>query len=284
MGALDGKVALITGAARGQGRQHAITLAEQGADIIAVDLCETPAHIAIPGSTKADFDETVRLVEALDRRIVTAIGDVRDQAFLTAAVDAGVAELGRLDIVCANAGVWAVDATDGPATPEERRALWDATMSINVDGVYTTLEAAVPHILAGERGGSIVITSSTAAMRGQGSIERFGSRLQAAQVAYNASKHAVVGIMRNYALELAPFSIRVNCVAPTGVNTPMTQNDVVGAIAERHLDLFALMANPMPVGVVEPEDISNAVLYLVTDAGRYVTGTTIPVDGGYLIK
>jgi SDR family mycofactocin-dependent oxidoreductase len=284
MGSLDGKVALITGAARGQGRSHAVRLAEEGADVIAVDLCAQPDAVAIAGATREDLAETEQQVLALDRRIVTAVGDVRDLEHLGTAVAKGVAEFGGLDIICANAGVWAVDPSPEDPTPQERRAIWEATTSINLTGVWNTLEAGVPAMIAGGRGGAIVITTSTAAFKGMGSIGPFGSRLQVAQAAYGASKHGLVGLMRSSALELAKHRIRVNCVAPTGVRTPMTDNAVVAALGEAHPDLFALLTNAMDVDVVEPEDISNAILYLVSDAGRYVTGTSVPVDAGFLLK
>jgi SDR family mycofactocin-dependent oxidoreductase len=284
MGLLDGKVALVTGAARGQGRSHAVRLAEEGADVIAVDLCDQPDFVAIAGATRADLEDTEQQVLALDRRIVTAVGDVRDLEHVSTAVAKGVAELGGLDIVCANAGVWAVDPSPGDTTPEERRGIWEATVSINLTGVWNTLEAAVPAMIEGGRGGAIVITTSTAAFKGLDSIGPFGSRLQVCQAAYGASKHGLTGLMRSYAFGLAKHNIRVNCVAPTGVRTPMTQNAVVETLAGSHPELFTLLSNVLDVDAVEPEDISNAILYLVSDAGRYVTGTTIPVDAGFLLK
>jgi SDR family mycofactocin-dependent oxidoreductase len=283
MALLEGKVALVTGAARGQGRSHALRLAEEGADVIAVDLCAQPATVAQPGSGPEDLAETARQVEELDRRIVTAQADVRDLARLTEVVRSGVAELGGLDIVCANAGIWAVGAEAGTGR-ELRPGIWDETIAINLTGVWNTFEATVPILVEAGRGGAIVITSSTAGLKGMATLGDFDSLAQAAQTAYTAAKHGVVGLMRNYALQLAPHSIRVNTVHPTGVETPMIVNDVTTTLMESFPGFADLTRNPMPVDVVEPRDISNAILYLVSDAGRYVTGVTLPVDAGFLVK
>jgi len=276
MGVLDGKVAFITGAARGQGRSHAVRLAEEGADIIAVDLCAQPETVSTPGSTPEDLAETVAQVEALDRRIVSSIADIRDQARLADVATEGVAELGRLDIVLANAAIWALPERE-PEGIEERVKVWKETVDINLTGQWNTLEATVPILIEQGQGGAIVITSSTAALKSM-SI----NSLQ--QTAYTAAKHGVIGLMRNYAVELAPHSIRVNTVAPTGVETPMIQNELVERYLEGHPELLDLMANALPVPAVEPRDISNGILYLVSDAGRYVTGTTLPVDAGFLVR
>jgi NAD(P)-dependent dehydrogenase (short-subunit alcohol dehydrogenase family) len=253
MGVLDGKVAFITGAARGQGRSHAIRLAQEGADIIAVDICAQ-----------------------LDRRIQASIADVRDLARLTEVVEEGVAELGRLDIVLANAGIWAVSEEE-PVGPQARAKKWQETIDVNLTGAWNTVEAALPSLIAGGRGGSIVLTSSTAALKSM-------SLNEVSQTAYTAAKHGVIGVMRNYAVELAKYSIRVNTVAPTGVATPMVINPVAEKYLEKHPELGDLMANLLPVPTVDPVDISNAILFLVSDAGRYVTGITIPVDAGFLVK
>ncbi len=282
MGSLAGKVALVTGAARGQGRSHAVRLAEEGADVIAIDLCEQPATVSQPGATKADLDETVREVERLDRRVVPFVADVRNLEELRTVVARGVAELGRLDIVCANAGIWAVGADAGPDCPD-RSAVWAETIAINLTGVWNTLEVSVPTMIEQGEGGAIVMTSSTAGVRAMGTIGGMTSHAQVAQTAYTAAKHGVLGLMRNYALELAPSSIRVNAVIPTGVATPMVQNDVTEALMAAHPEIGELMGNALPVAVVEPRDVSNAVVYLVSDSGRYVTGTALPVDAGFLV-
>lgn len=276
MGVLEGRVAFVTGAARGQGRSHAVRLAEEGADIIAIDICDQPSTVSVPGATRADLDETVRQVEKLDRRVVARVADVRDVTRLIEVVHEGVTELGRLDIVVANAAVWAVGATE-PEDVEERQRVWQETLAINLSGQFNTLEATVPTLVEQGEGGAIVLTSSTAGLKSM-AINSL------AQTAYTAAKHGVVGLMRNYAVELAPHRIRVNTIHPTSVHTPMIENEVTAAYLEQHPDLAGLMANLLPVDAVDPVDISNGVLYLVSDAGRYVTGITLPVDAGFLVK
>ena len=272
MGTLDGKVAFITGAARGQGRSHAVALAREGADIIAVDLCAQAATVEYPMATPADLAQTVEEVEALDRRIVATRADVRDLPALTAAVADGVAQLGRLDIVLANAGI----STPAP-TLEMDEQVWDEMIAINLTGVWKTVKAAVPHIQATGDGGSVVITSSLAAMYSNPNTAH-----------YTAAKAGLVGFMKVLAKELAPESIRVNTIHPTTVATGMILNDPTYRLFRPDLDaptradfeVAALTLNKLPVAALEPIDISNAVLYLVTDAGRYVTGTTFVVDAG----
>jgi SDR family mycofactocin-dependent oxidoreductase len=276
MGVLDGKVAFITGAARGQGRSHAVRLAEEGADIIAVDLCKQPETVSVPGATPEDLQETVSQVEAFGRRIVARQVDVRDLTRLSLVAREGVAELGRLDIVVANAGIWAVGATE-PEGPEARAKVWAESIDIDLTGVWNTTEATIPILIEAGQGGAIVLTSSTAGLKSM-SINSL------AQNAYTAAKHGVVGLMRNLAVEMAPHMIRVNTIHPTSVHTPMIENDVTAAYVEAHPETMALMSNLMPVDAVDPVDISNGVLYLVSDAGRYVTGITLPVDAGFLVK
>ena len=198
MGQLDGKVAFITGAARGQGRSHAITLAREGADIIAVDLCQQAESVPYPMATPDDLAETVKEVEALDRRIVATQADVRDYAAVKAALDDGVAQLGHLDIVSANAGIFSFGSLE-----ELDETHWQDMIDVNLTGVWHAAKAAIPHLKAGGRGGSIVLTSSTAGINGIGGPSRGG-------LGYTASKHGVVGLMRSYANTLAPHSIRVN--------------------------------------------------------------------------
>ncbi|MEU3272498.1 mycofactocin-coupled SDR family oxidoreductase [Saccharomonospora sp. NPDC006951] len=279
MGRVSGKVAFITGAARGQGRSHAIRLAEEGADIIAVDLCESVPSVNrfYEGATEADLAETVAEVEKLDRRIVATKADVRDYAALKAAVDDGVAQLGRLDIVSANAGIFIFGDQSQNVSEQD----WDDVNDINSKGVWHTCKAAIPHLIEQGTGGSIVLTSSTAGIKGTPNV-----------VAYTASKHAVVGIMRTLALELGPHSIRVNTVHPTGVNTDMIQNeatyrlflpDVQNPTREEAAPAFG-STNALPIPWVEPVDISNAVLFLASDEARYVTGTELKVDAGYTTK
>jgi SDR family mycofactocin-dependent oxidoreductase len=270
MGKLEGKVAFITGAARGQGRSHAIRLAQEGADIIASDICAQVDTVAYPMATPEDLAETVREVEALDRRIVAQQADVRDPAALKAVFDAGVAQLGPVDIVVANAGI-------APLSTREQYQAWQDVIDINLTGVFNTVETVIPSMIGRGQGGAIVLTSSTAGINGIGGPTRGG-------LGYTASKHGVVGLMRSYANNLAPHRIRVNSVHPTGVRTPMIVNDVMAEFLAQDPSLGNAIANALPVGVVEPVDISNAIVWLVSDDARYVTGVTLPVDAGYTNK
>ncbi len=270
MGKLDGKVAFITGAARGQGRSHAIRLAQEGADIIAVDICQQIDTVPYPMSTPDDLAETVKEVEGLDRRIFARQADVRDEAGLKAAFDAGVAELGPVDIVLANAGI-------APMSLRETHDAWQDVIDVNLTGVFNTVETAIPSMIERNQGGAIVLTSSTAGINGIGGPTRGG-------LGYTAAKHGVVGLMRSYANNLAPHSIRVNTVHPTGVNTPMVVNDAMQEFLAQDPSLSNAMANALPVPMVEPVDISNAILWLVSDDARYVTGITVPVDAGFTNK
>ncbi len=268
MGRVDGKVALITGAARGQGRSHAIRLAEEGADVIAVDICSDIASVPYALATRADLDETVTAVEALDRRIVATVADVRDAAALTAAVDAGVAQLGRLDIVSANAGICTVQRWD-----EVTREVWQDTLDTNLTGVWNTCVAAIPHLIAAG-GGSIVITSSTAGIKGLPFL-----------APYVAAKHGVVGVGRSLANELSAHSIRVNTVHPTGVDTPMVAGlGGLEPILGKDPLLGPIFMNTLPVEITDARDVSNAVLWLASDESRYVTGLELTVDAGNTIR
>jgi SDR family mycofactocin-dependent oxidoreductase len=267
-GRVAGKVAFITGAARGQGRSHAIRLAQEGADIIAVDICEDIASAGYGMATEADLADTVKAVEALDRRIFAQKADVRDASALKAALDAGVAELGRLDIVSANAGICTVQTWD-EVTPE----VWQDTLDTNLTGVWNTMVAATPHLIA-NGGGSIICTSSTAGIKGLPFLSP-----------YVAAKHGVVGIARSLANELAQYKIRVNTVHPTGVQTPMVAGlGGLDAILGRDPQLGPIFMNTYPIEIVEPVDISNAVLFLASDEARYVTGLQFTVDAGNTIR
>jgi len=267
-GRVAGKVAFITGAARGQGRSHAIRLAEEGADIIAVDICEDIASVGYGLATEADLAETVKAVEALDRRIFAQKADVRDLQGLKAAVDAGVAELGKLDIVSANAGICTVQTWD-EVTP----AVWQDTLNTNLTGVWNTMVVAAPHLIA-NGGGSIICTSSTAGIKGLPFL-----------APYVAAKHGVVGIARSMANELAHHKIRVNTVHPTGVQTPMMEGlGGLDPILGKDPQLGPIFMNTLPVEIVEPVDISNAVLFLASDEARYVTGLEFTVDAGNTIR
>jgi len=276
-GRVQGKVAFITGAARGQGRSHAIRLAQEGADIIAVDVCEDVATVPYHGATQADLAETVQAVEALDRRIVATQADVRDYGAVKAALDDGVAQLGHLDIVSANAGIFSFGSLE-----ELDETHWQDMIDVNLTGVWHAAKAAIPHLRAAG-GGSMILTSSTAGLM---AIPHIGH--------YTAAKHGVVGLMRTLALELAPDMIRVNSVHPTSVDTDMIQNsatyELFGAdlpVDQRTREVLGSRfqeLNALPIPWVEPVDISNAVLWLASDESRYVTGVTLPIVAGSLIK
>ena len=272
MGKLDGKVAFITGAARGQGRSHAVRLAEEGADIIGVDICDQVGTVSYPMATREDLAETVALVEKLDRRMVSHVADVRDSAALKAAVADGVATLGRLDIVLANAGVM----FQGLAPGRDDEAFRDA-VDIMLVGVWNTIQAALPTLREQGQGGSIVITSSGNGLKGMVAGTNGGN------FGYAAAKHGTTGIMRMYANLLAPESIRVNMVHPTGVDTPMLVG-FSGLDASANPVIAASLVNPLPVKVIQPIDVSNAIAWLVSDEARYVTGITLPVDAGATVK
>ncbi|CUU57080.1 SDR family mycofactocin-dependent oxidoreductase [Parafrankia irregularis] len=270
MGKLDGKVAFITGAARGQGRSHALRLAQEGADIIAVDLCGPVRSVAYPMPTLDDLQQTAKDVEALGRRVVARQADVRDFAGLEAAFKEGVAELGPVQLVVANAGIGA----GGVATDDEQ---WEDVVAVNLTGVWNTGRVAIPQMLELNQGGSIVLTSSTGGLVGVG-IPTAGF------LGYTAAKHGVIGLMRSWANFLAPFNIRVNSVAPTAVRTPMAGDGNLQKILEHAPQLANALTNAMPVDLVEPIDVSNAVAWLVSEDARYITGTVVPVDAGLLNK
>jgi len=273
MGRLDGKVALITGAARGQGRAHAIRLAEEGADIIATDLCGEVDSAPYEQASWEDLEETAAAVEKLDRRIHFQRADVRSAAELNEAVEKGVAALDRLDVVAANAGIW----SHAPLM-EMSDEMYHEMIDVNQHGVYNTCRAAVPQLIAQDEGGSIIITSSTAGRKGF-----------ANHVHYSSAKHAVVGMMRSLANELAPHFIRVNTVHPTSVYTKMNQNPAMWelfapGVENPTYDDFGqtfVDLNLLPVPWVDPVDISNAVLFLASDEARYITGIQLPVDAGF---
>lgn len=276
VGRLEGKVALISGGARGQGRSHAVRLAEEGADIITFDVCGPIDGVQYPAPNQDDLAETVRQVEALDRRIVARQADVRDYAAVKAVVDEGVAELGgRLDIVSASAGIF----TFGPLAADTTEEDWDTMVDINLKGVWQTVKAATPHMIAADHGGSVVLTSSTAGIKGTYGVS-----------AYTAAKHGVVGLMKTLALELGPKNIRVNSIHPTSVATPMVLNEALYQMfspdnpSEESFRQTLGGAHALNVDIVEPVDISNALLWLSTDEARYVTGTQIKVDAGYTTK
>jgi (+)-trans-carveol dehydrogenase len=275
MGRVEGKVAFVTGAARGQGRSHAIRLAQEGADIVAIDLCAQVESVAYPMATPEDLEETVAEVESLGRRIVAEHADVRDYGQLSRVLNAAVATLGRLDIVCANAGIYSQGVM--AEMPEQK---WCDMIDINLTGVWHTCKAAIPDLVAAG-GGCMILTSSAVALRPSANIGHYG-----------AAKHGVVGLMRTLALELAKDMIRVNSVHPTGVDTIMIQNDAMyrqlapGVEHPTREDLAPVLQslNVLPIPWVEPIDVSNAVLFLASDEARYVTGVAFPVDAGMALK
>jgi SDR family mycofactocin-dependent oxidoreductase len=274
MGQLDGRVALITGAARGMGRSHAVRLAEEGADIIAVDICRQIEAVAATLASPADLAETVRLVEAQGRRGVARMADVRDRGELREAVAAGVSELGRLDVVVVNAGTFAV-RLDQPTDDAGRAEIWDVTLDINLTGAWNTIEVAAPFVIEGGRGGSVVVISSTAALQTVANDD-------VGFTAYTVSKWGVTGLMKMSAGDLAKHDIRVNAVHPSGVNTPLTQSEAVREYWDHHPELAEHTAKVyLPV---EEIDISEAVVYLASDASRAVSGISLPVDAGSSVR
>jgi (+)-trans-carveol dehydrogenase len=276
-GRLEGKVAFISGAARGQGRAHAVRLAEEGADIIAFDAAAPVPSQGAPAATPQDLAETVREVEKRDRRIVARQADARDLAAVTAVLDEGLAEYGRVDVVVANAGIVGNPGPVAQTSAEE----WQAVLDTNLTGVFHTVRAAVPHLIEAGRGGSISLVSSSVALRAQPGLGP-----------YNSSKTGVVGLMRVLALELGEHSIRVNAIHPTTVGTPMIFNEVGYRLFRPDLadpqledvEPVYRSLNVLPVAWVEPEDIANAVVFLASEEGRYITGVALPVDAGYALK
>ena len=272
MGRVQGKVAFITGAARGQGRLHAVRLAEEGADVIGVDVCAPIETVPYELASPDDLDETARQVQVAGRRAVVREADVRDLDALRTALEAGVAELGRLDVVIANAGIFSVGAPIADMEPQT----WQEMIDVNLTGVFHTLKVAVPHL---NDGASVIIISSGAGLNGHPNIGH-----------YVASKHGVVGLMRTLAKELGPRMIRVNSLHPTNVDTPMFTNDTMRRLwvpykddpTAEDVEAVARGIHVLPVGWVEMQDVTNAVLFLASDESRYVTGVPLPIDAGFL--
>lgn len=273
---LEGKVAFITGAARGQGRSHALRLAEEGADIIAIDICGEIAGMQYPAASESDLMETVDQVQALNRHIVATKADVRDFYAVKDALDQGVANFGRLDIVSANAGITSVARPTHLLSESD----WKDMLDVNLTGVWHSAKAAIPHMIKGGRGGAIIITSSIAGLKAYKNLGH-----------YVAAKHGVVGLMRTLARELAPHGIRVNSVHPTQVETPMIMNDATFRLFvnedEPNRETFMAASrtfHALAVPWIEPIDVSNALLFLASDEARYVTGATLPIDAGALLE
>ncbi|SPM34060.1 NAD(P)-dependent dehydrogenase, short-chain alcohol dehydrogenase family [Mycobacterium rhizamassiliense] len=277
MGRMDGKVAFVTGAARGQGRSHAVRLAQEGADIIAVDICRGFEGSPAPAATPEDLDITAGMVKDAGTRVVTDIVDVREYDALKAAVDSGVEQLGRLDVIVANAGI----GTMTGKLHKTDEAAWQQMIDVNLSGVWKTVKAGVPHMLDGDRGGSIILTSSVA-----------GKKAYLHTGHYTAAKHGVIGLMRTFAVELGQKMIRVNAVLPTHVNTPLLINE--GTFHAFRPDLenpgpddlapICQTFHMLPIPWVTAQDISNAVLFLASDEARYITGVALPVDAGSCLK
>jgi (+)-trans-carveol dehydrogenase len=276
VGRFDGKVALVTGAARGQGRNHAIRLAREGADIISIDSCAGIDSVPYALATESELQATASDIAEIGRRVFSAQADVRSLDAVTSAVAAGVAELGRLDIVVANAGILSFGDTLSLT-----ESAWRDVIDVNLTGVWTTAKAALPHIINGGRGGSVVLVSSVAGLKGFPNIGH-----------YVAAKHGVVGLMRTLSNEFARHHIRVNTVNPTNVDTPMIQNEALWSLylpdveqptAEQFREASSGM-NSLPIPWVEVDDVTNAILFLVSDDARYVTGVVLPIDGGFSSK
>lgn len=271
----EGKVVFISGAARGQGRSHAIAFAREGARIIGIDICRDLEHAPYPGATEEDLAETVRQVESAGGAMHAEQADVRDYRATKAALLRGVEKFGRLDVILANAGTYAPMPVQFVSPPS-----WQETVEVNLTGVFHTVKAGTRTMVEQNEGGAIVMTSSTAGLKGF-----YGAP------AYNAAKHGVVGLMRSLALELAPNQIRVNSVHPTSVLTPMIDNEVFPTLARTDLehpdmdDAAEFLRPQQPLGIpwIEAEDVTNALLWLCSDEARYITGVSLPVDGGAML-
>jgi len=271
MGRLDGRVAFITGAARGQGRAHAVRLASDGADIIALDICADIASMDYPNATPLDLEETAKLVEGAGGCIVARQADTRDADAVEKTLSEGLAEFGRLDIVIANAGI--IRLSHGG---DDRQVFRDI-VDVNLIGVWNTVRAAIPALIDGGRGGSIVITSSSAGLKGTGTDKAGGQ-------AYTAAKRGLVGLMQVWANDLAKHSIRVNTIHPTGVATGMVMNEAMQKLIAESDGSLEQMQNALPIPVLMPEDIASAVAFLVSDEANFITGTAWPLDAGFAVR
>lgn len=271
MNTLAERVAFVTGAARGMGRAHAVKLASEGADIIALDICRGFDFTGYPGPSADDLRETARLVEGHGRRILIREADVRDAEAVASVVADGVGEFGRLDVVVANAGVIRVIDSD------DRARDFRSIVEVNLIGAWNTVEAAIPALIAGGHGGSVVLTSSTQGIKASGT-DRAGVQ------AYAASKRALVALMQGWAQQLAPHSIRVNTIHPSGVATDMILNESTMALAAANDPWLLAQQNALPIALVQPEEIAAAVAWLVSDAGAFITGTSWPLDAGFILR
>ncbi|AFM16785.1 oxidoreductase, SDR family [Mycolicibacterium chubuense NBB4] len=275
-GLFEDRVVFITGAARGQGRAHAVRFAEEGADVIAVDLCAQLDTVAYPMSTPEDLDETVRLVEKTGRRIVAEHGDVRDRERMAEVLARGVEDFGRLDFVLANAGILPAAGAQGADI-----AAYTDAIGVMLNGVYFTIDAALPALLRNPDGGAIVITSSAAGFKPVSTD--FGTMSHGA-AGYTAAKHGVIGLMRHFARSLAEKNIRVNSVHPGGVATPMVLNEAMAQWVGEHPSFGESQQPLLGLPMMEPGDVSDAMVYLCGPAGRYLTGVALPVDAGLTVR
>lgn len=270
MGKLDGKVAFITGGGRGQGRSHALTLARMGANVVVTDICEDLPTVPYPMSSIDDLHMTQKLVEETGRRCLAVKADSRSTEDLDRAVAECMSEFGRLDVLCVNAGVLSIAENTWSLTD----AQWDECVDMNLTGGFKTCRAAVPEMIRAGNGGSIVITGSVGGLKAVNSITH-----------YNAAKHGLIGLTLTLARELAQYSIRCNIIHPTGVVSGMTQNDYLKTWADANPDLAHTMTtNALPIDIADPQDMSNAVAWLACDDSRLVTGVSLPVDGGFLLR
>ena len=268
---LQDRVAFITGVARGQGRAHAVKLAELGADIIGVDICADITSMDYPNATIEDLSQTEGLIKETGRTAVLRQSDVRDHVALQAAFAEGFNQLGRVDIVIANAGIVRLSAEQDPWTE------WKDILDTNLTGVWNTVRVAAPALIDGGRGGSIVLTSSSAGLKATGTAKAGGQ-------AYAAAKRGLVGLMQTFALDLAKHRIRVNTIHPTGVATGMVMNDAMQTLFASNDPALAAMQNALPIEILQPEDIANAVAWLVSDEAHYITGVALPLDAGFAIR
>ncbi|UPW08586.1 mycofactocin-coupled SDR family oxidoreductase [Gordonia terrae] len=271
VGTLEGRVAFITGAARGQGRAHAIRLAQLGVDIIGVDICADIATFDYSCATLDELEETKKLVENEGRRMYAGVADVRDFGALKAAFDAGFAEFGRVDIVIANAGMIRY------ADEENPQQEWKDTLDVILTGAFNAVRASIDELRAGARGGSIVLTSSSAGLKGTASPD-------ASPQAYTAAKRGLVGYMQVLANQYAPEMIRVNTVHPTGVVSGMTMNEALAKKAAEAGSNISAMQNALPISILDAEDIANAVAFLVSDEAQFITGTEWALDAGFTVR
>ena len=273
MARLNGKVAFITGAARGQGRSHAVRLAEEGANIIAVDICRQLDTVDYPMSVPSDLEQTVALVEAAGGKIVAKEADVRDREAMDAAVQEGLSTFGQIDIVLPNAGILNIMSPQTQA--------WHEAVDVMLTGVFHAIDLCLPSMIERGQGGSIVITSSTAGLK---PLTPSLATTPPGCLGYHAAKHGLVGLMKAYANALGEHNIRVNTVHPTGVNTPMVTNEAFAKWGELHPEILTTLGNVLPVQLIEPGDVSNAIVFLCSDEARYVTGIAMPIDAGFVLR